>query len=89
VVQLYPQAPGALFVASYDSQGYGGGKIHLNIMFVKIQSVPHGKHCVSIATSSRLMLFWEIFSVYCVGEMYSFINVQASGIYRNLYTLKG
>jgi hypothetical protein len=24
VVQLYPQAPGSLFIASYDSQGYGG-----------------------------------------------------------------
>jgi hypothetical protein len=22
---LYPQAPGSFFVASYDSQGYGGG----------------------------------------------------------------
>jgi hypothetical protein len=25
VAQLYPQAPGSHFVASYDSQGYGGG----------------------------------------------------------------
>jgi hypothetical protein len=25
VVQLYPQALGSLFIASYDSQGYGGG----------------------------------------------------------------
>jgi hypothetical protein len=25
VAQLYPQAPGSLFFASYDSQGYGGG----------------------------------------------------------------
>jgi hypothetical protein len=25
VVQLYPQALGSIFVASYDSQGYGGG----------------------------------------------------------------
>jgi hypothetical protein len=25
VAQLYPQAPDSLFVASYDSQGYGGG----------------------------------------------------------------
>jgi hypothetical protein len=25
VAQLYPQAVGSLFVASYDSQGYGGG----------------------------------------------------------------
>jgi hypothetical protein len=25
VAQLYPQALGSLFIASYDSQGYGGG----------------------------------------------------------------
>jgi hypothetical protein len=25
VAQLYPQAPGSIFVASYESQGYGGG----------------------------------------------------------------
>jgi hypothetical protein len=25
VAQLHPQAPGSLFVAFYDSQGYGGG----------------------------------------------------------------
>jgi hypothetical protein len=25
VAQLHPQAPGNFFVASYDSQGYGGG----------------------------------------------------------------
>jgi hypothetical protein len=25
VARLYPQALGSLFVASYDSQGYGGG----------------------------------------------------------------
>jgi hypothetical protein len=25
VAQIYPQAPGSLFVAFYDSQGYGGG----------------------------------------------------------------
>jgi hypothetical protein len=30
VAQLYPRALGSLFVASYDSQGYGGGiLIHL------------------------------------------------------------
>jgi hypothetical protein len=30
VTQLYPQAMGSLFVASYDSQGYRGGiRTHL------------------------------------------------------------
>jgi hypothetical protein len=27
VAQLYPQAPGSLYVAVYDSQGYGGGTL--------------------------------------------------------------
>jgi hypothetical protein len=31
MAQLYPQALGSLFVASYDSQGYGGGiRTHLH-----------------------------------------------------------
>jgi hypothetical protein len=31
VARLYPQAPGSRFVASYDSQGYGGGtRLHLH-----------------------------------------------------------
>jgi hypothetical protein len=29
VAQLYPQALGSLFVAFYDSQGYGGGILTL------------------------------------------------------------
>jgi hypothetical protein len=35
VAQLYPQALGSLFIASYDSQGYGGGirtRLHADIM---------------------------------------------------------
>jgi hypothetical protein len=28
VSQLYPEAPGSIFVASYDSRGYGGGIRH-------------------------------------------------------------
>jgi hypothetical protein len=34
VSELYPQALGSLFVASYDSQGYGGGirnRIHREV----------------------------------------------------------
>jgi hypothetical protein len=34
VAQLYPQALGSFFVASYDSQGYGGGigpRLHTGI----------------------------------------------------------
>jgi hypothetical protein len=34
VARLYPQALGSLFVASYDSQGYGGGiRPHLHTGF--------------------------------------------------------
>jgi hypothetical protein len=36
VAQLYPQALGSLFVASYDSQGYGGGirtRLHTGMFF--------------------------------------------------------
>jgi hypothetical protein len=29
VAQLYPQAPGSLSIAFYDSQGYGGGILTL------------------------------------------------------------
>jgi hypothetical protein len=35
VAQLCPQAPGSLFVASYDTQGYGGGilsRLHTGIL---------------------------------------------------------
>jgi hypothetical protein len=52
VAQLYPRALGSLFVASYDSQGCGGGiltRLHtptflsLNINYV-IRYGPHRKH---------------------------------------------
>jgi hypothetical protein len=33
VAQLYPRALGSLFVASYDSQGYGGGIRHLLFLY--------------------------------------------------------
>jgi hypothetical protein len=29
VAQLYPQAPGSILIAFYDSQGYGGGIVTL------------------------------------------------------------
>jgi hypothetical protein len=35
--QLYPRALGSLFVASYDSQGYGGGiltRLHTELMYI-------------------------------------------------------
>jgi hypothetical protein len=41
MAQLYPQAMGSLFVASYDSQGYGGGirtRRHTGLLLVSGQS---------------------------------------------------
>jgi hypothetical protein len=36
VARLYPQALGSFFVASYDSQGYGGGiRLHLHTGFLR------------------------------------------------------
>jgi hypothetical protein len=38
IAQLYPQALGSLFVASYDSQGYGGGigpRLHTGCIALK------------------------------------------------------
>jgi hypothetical protein len=38
MTQLYPQALGSLFVASYDSQGYGGGigpRLHTGLSRIK------------------------------------------------------
>jgi hypothetical protein len=41
VVQLYPQALGSLFVASYDSQGYGEGiRPHLHTGKIRNRKFP-------------------------------------------------
>jgi hypothetical protein len=37
VAQLYPKAPGSLFVAFYDSQGYGGDivtRLRRGVMYI-------------------------------------------------------
>jgi hypothetical protein len=41
VAQLYPQSPGSLFVAFYDSQSYGGGI--LNSLHATFLSTPKSK----------------------------------------------
>jgi hypothetical protein len=41
VTQLYPRVLGSLFVASYDSQGYGGGiltRLHTGYYFVPFKN---------------------------------------------------
>jgi hypothetical protein len=46
VAQLYPQAPGSLFVAFYDWQGYGGGILtRLNTRNCIHQHHHHHDHC--------------------------------------------
>jgi hypothetical protein len=51
VALLYPQVPGSLFVASYDSQGYGGGirpRLHMRtvspIAYTPFIRVWHGSY---------------------------------------------
>jgi hypothetical protein len=69
---VIPLALGSLFVASYDSQGYGGGiraRLHagikiafLVIKYIKVEPVPHRKHITSLL--QRLM-FRETAAVCC------------------------
>jgi hypothetical protein len=64
MAQLYPQAVGSLFVASYGSQGYGGGirtRLHAGVkqsesesvrftlrLAVYRHSVPHGANSLEV-----------------------------------------
>jgi hypothetical protein len=34
-------------------------------LYIRIQFVPHRKHCVSVTETNRLMLFRETVAVYC------------------------
>jgi hypothetical protein len=65
VAQLYPQALGSLFVASYDSQGYGGGirpRLHARegaitsvVLKITPRHGPRGKHSSSIVVEVCLL----------------------------------
>jgi hypothetical protein len=68
VAQLYPQALGSLFVASYDTQGYGGGirtRLHtgssrsMNFLQIFSNSVRTSQetHYVSATKTNQLKLF--------------------------------
>jgi hypothetical protein len=64
VARLYPQALGSIFVASYDSQGYGGGIRLLNLrisaeLYLKSVFVPHREH----APSPLQIPFTEVITV--------------------------
>jgi hypothetical protein len=59
VAQLYPQALGSLFVASYDSQGYGGGIrtcLHTGIFQHRNASVVYTHQLKPINISARNFL---------------------------------
>jgi hypothetical protein len=47
VAQLYLQALGSIFVASYDSQGYGGG-IRTRLHWVKVTLRPDIYYCLTL-----------------------------------------
>jgi hypothetical protein len=73
---LYPQALGSLFIASYDSQGYGGSirtllhtgylgiKICLNNILRNKAPTSQKTHYICIRKTDLLMLFREILVVY-------------------------
>jgi hypothetical protein len=51
VAQLYPQALGSLYVASYDSQGYGGGISCLGSSLYSLEAAPIENMASSIVVS--------------------------------------
>jgi hypothetical protein len=74
VAQIYPEALGSLFVASYDSLGYGGGirtRLHMGLIQPEfnLHNALQETHSVSITTANRLMLFTEIIAVYRENHM--------------------
>jgi hypothetical protein len=78
MAQLYTQALGSLFVASYDSYGNGGGiRTHVHtddlplpselifVIYTNSDRSSQERHYVSATKPNRLMLFRETVAVYC------------------------
>jgi hypothetical protein len=61
VAQLYLQALGSLFVAPYDSQGYGGGILTRLILYHGLQPTPLIR--AAICSSSPPLLIFHSYSV--------------------------
>jgi hypothetical protein len=62
VAQLYPQAMGSIFVASYDSQGYGGGirtRLHAGWLLATVSQLSCLEHLGTDRKENiiRLLLF--------------------------------
>jgi hypothetical protein len=69
VAPLHPRALGSLFVASYDSRGYGGGVLsrqHMGIFFTsKIDPFPSLISSYSRTVLVRSMVVWESAISFC------------------------
>jgi hypothetical protein len=60
VAQLYPRALGSLYVASYDSQGYGGSiltRVHTDQMYLR-ETVPVCHNCIDTAITG--VQYWGV-----------------------------
>jgi hypothetical protein len=70
VAQIQPQAMGSLFVASYDSQGYGGGNFYFFYIIYKDSVRTSQETYYFFATETiRLMMFRETIALYFENRM--------------------
>jgi hypothetical protein len=78
VAKLYPQTLGSNFVASCDSQGYGGGlrtASMLLLIYINPIRTSQETHHISAIKPNRLMLFGERGSVYCENHMEHYFSI--------------
>jgi hypothetical protein len=65
VAQLYPQAPGSLFIAFYDLQGYGGGILtHLHMGLQNVHEDP----LIGLLCQPRVIMVMEKLTDWLAGE---------------------
>jgi hypothetical protein len=91
VARSYSQALGSLFIASYDSQGYGGGirtRIHTGSgsssrskLYSRIRYLHHGKHTFSL----QVMPSAEIFAVYPENRTNTWVKCKLLHVAGNIY----
>jgi hypothetical protein len=64
VAQLYPQAPGFLFITFYDSQGYGGGirtRLHTGEyyeLYDQVKEDEMGGHVARMGRRGKHIGYW-------------------------------
>ena len=71
----------------------------MNLQYLKTQSVPRSKHCVSVVKTSQLMLYREIMAVCSEihtkhinslrGQSVEFVNIKSGGTYSDHWALEG